>query len=119
MKLLLSLLALLTLSACVPALVAEMDRQNGEVEVFVTSNRAVYDVNLVILNAELVADERCAQFSGDVGCMLGDFPPGNATSVRVTGDLLRVECVAYGFLDEGLGLRSYRPFACSVRERVN
>lgn len=104
----------LTLVACVPALTPILERQESDVLVSVVTTRAVYDVQLVILNAS-TSDARCTAFSSDLVCELGDFSARKETELVVQGPVGEVSCVAYGFLREDLSMSSYRPFACAVR----
>jgi hypothetical protein len=106
---------ILLLTGCVPALTPFLTAENDAVTVTLRPARAVYDVNVVILNVRS-SDERCVQFTSDVVCGLGNLSARKTivlTGVRNADE--RVSCVAYGFLSEMLTMDSYRPFACAVR----
>ena len=102
-------LVLLTV-ACAPALAPSLERQNGDVLVSVTANRAVYAATVTILDA-VTTDERCAAIDTDLWCVLGDLERGQTESITVTGEF-GVACTAAGYLDESQAISSYRPFAC-------
>ena len=104
-------LVLLTV-ACAPALAPSLERQNGDVLVSVSANRAVYAVTVTILDA-VTADERCAAIDTDLWCVLGDLERGDTATVTVTGEF-GVACTAAAYLEPDHGIASYRPFACRV-----
>ena len=114
MRSLIALTALVLLAAaCAPALAPSLERQNGDVLVSVTANRAVYAATVTILDA-VTTDERCAAIDTDLWCVLGDLERGQTESIRVTGEF-GVACTAAAFLEPDHGVASYRPFACAVR----
>jgi hypothetical protein len=113
MRILIALAALvLVVAACAPALAPSLERQNGDVLVSVTANRAVYAVTVTVLDA-VTSDERCAAIDSDLWCVLGDLERGDTATIVVTGEF-GVACTAAGYLDESHAISSYRPFACRV-----
>lgn len=102
----------LALAACAPVLEARLSRQADDITVTVSANADAYSVTLSVLDAD-TSDERCAVIGEDFGCVLGDIGAGQ--SVVVTGVASgEVSCVAFGFSDPDLAIRSYRPYRCSV-----
>ena len=103
----------LFLGACAPALAPSLERQNGDVLVSVTANRAVYAVTVTILDA-VTDDARCAAIDTDAWCVLGDLERGQTETITVTGEF-GVACTAAAYLEPDYSITSYRPFACTVR----
>lgn len=105
-------LLVLCLTACIPTLTATPERDGEEVIVILEAAAgSLHAVTLSVLNATS-EDERCVTLGEvDLGCVIGDIPEGERVVVRVTptGEFY---CSAFGFVNERLGVRDYRVFAC-------
>ncbi len=111
MRRILPLALLLVLAACVPALAPQAERDGDTVTFTIAPTADLYNVTLSVLGAT-TSDERCVVLEGvDLGCVLGDIPAGETTTVVVTGS--EVRCRAFAHLSPTLALNTYRTFPCS------
>ena len=114
MRALIALAALVLLTvACAPALLPQIERENGTVTLDVTANQDVYSVSATVLDAT-TTDERCVPIDGDVWCYLGALRKGEVATITVEGPP-PVVCTAAGYLTSTLEFGSYRAFACRAR----
>lgn len=105
------LLLIVALAACAPALAPQAERDGDTVTFTIAPTADLYSVTLSVLGAT-TTDERCVTLGqSDLGCILGDIPAGEATTVAVTG--AEVRCRAFAHLSSSLALNTYRTFPCS------
>ena len=113
MRLATAIAVALLLVACAPALLPQIERENGTVTLDVTANQDVWSVSATILDAT-TTDERCTPIDADAWCYLGALEKGEVVTITVEGPP-PVVCTAAGYLTSTLEFGSYRAFACRAR----
>ena len=112
-RLLLAVLVVALVSACAPVLTPDATRDGETVVIRLAPTADLFGVTVSILNAA-TDDTRCVQLADtDLGCVLGDLPAGEATTITVTGPPGQVRCRAFGYTNEGQTLNNYRTWNCT------
>lgn len=112
-RLLVAVLVVVVVGACAPALVPDSKRDGDTVVITLAPTVDLYSVTVSILNAA-TDDARCVQLADvDLGCVLGDLPAGQSTTITVTGPAGQVRCRAFGYTNEAQNLNAYRSWNCT------